>query len=267
MIFRRTRSYFAAALFALVFLTLPQPASASEDAAQVYFEAGAALYFEGRYADALVQFKKAHAESPNATFQYNIAVCNLRLERYDDALSAARNARELGGLNDTEIVQNEARIAAIPRIQRAIRAATTIGESRPPDPEPEVVAVQPAPTPATQSKRRFGPLGWVGVGSTAIGSGMLVAALVTELTLQAKWDDYRAAADVGDAARYTELQSEIVRGQLVGKVLLIGGAGLAATGATLIVVELLTGERDSAATAMIVPLPDGGVATSFSLRF
>lgn len=250
-------------------LAVPTSAYAGDDAAaQAFFEKGAALYFEGKYAEALVQFKKGHAEVPAALFQYNIAVCNLRLERYREALAAAREARSMGGLEGKDAAQNDARIAAIPRLQNAhaIVQELTAVAAKTLDDTPVETAEVVEPPPAVEPKPRFGAIGWAGVGAATVGAGLAVGALVVELSLQPKWDDYNAAADAGDSTRYSELKSEIESGQTTGRILLFSGIGLAAVGAALIVFDLVT-PGDEGAQAGFIVLPDGGVGGTVSVRF
>lgn len=239
-----TRSHqVALALLFCAALVLPSTVHAQEVAdAQAYFEAGAAAYFEGKYAEALVQFKKAQDTVPNALFLYNIALCNLKLSRYREALSAAIEARRTGTLEPREAMQNEARIDAIRTIQTAQARGEAMSAVATTSDPTDVVTTEAAPPAETPN---WGALGWVGVVATTAGAGLLSGTLVVELGLQNKWDDYTAAGAAGETAEYNRLKGEIEDGQRLGKILLLSGAGLAAVGLTLIVVELATGPEET----------------------
>lgn len=255
-------------LLAVTLLVFPS-VSFAQDEAMAFFEDGAALYYEGKYAEALVEFKKAHAAAPNAMFQYNIAMCHVRLKRWSEALEAAEKAKKMGGLGDKGTAQNDGRIAAVHRVVSTLNVADDVSAQQ----AREVAAATPDEVPAdpeitettTTPEKRFGGLGWVGVGAAGVGAGLLAGALVSDLTLQPKWDEYRAAAAAGDEEQYEALKSTIESRQGVGRVLLFSGIGLTAVGATLIIVELARGPSEP--TAVLLPLPGGGAAASFSLRF
>lgn len=239
-------------------------AEGDAELSQEYFDRGAGLYVEGKFGEALVQFKRGHEELPNPMFPYSMALCSQKLGRYSEAMRYAIEARDLGGLGDKENAQNDARIAVLPRIETSEFVATEIAASQI---EPDLDPVDPGIIARRPPKSGFGTVGWVGVGATAVGAGLLVGSLVSELSLQTKWDEFNRAADNGDQDRYDELKKEIERGQTTGMVLLYSGLGVSAVGLSLIIVELVTGGSDDAATAGVFVLPDGTVGGGFSARF
>ena len=103
-------------------------------------------------------------------------------------------------------------------------------------------------------------------GAATVGGGLLLGAMGVELSLHPKWDAFHAAADAGDAALYDSLKGEIEDRQQLGRVLLYSGAGLAAVGATLIVVDLIT-PGDSATSAAVLLLPNGTMGGAVRVRF
>lgn len=252
-------------------LLAPGSAVAQEGAreAQGYFEKGAALYFEGEYGQALVQFKKGHATLPNAMFQYNIALCNLKLERYGEAMTAAREAERLGGLASREAAMNRSRIIAIPRIERTQAVAEDVSQAQAAVVEvtAETTTEETGSIEAKPERSSFGALGWTGVGLTAVGAGLLVGAVGVEVGLQGTWDEYNAAAEEGDTERFNELKTEIESRQSTGKALLYAGIGAGAVGVALIVAELVTSPRSDQPRVSVFASPDGSAGVSAHFRF
>jgi tetratricopeptide (TPR) repeat protein len=62
-------------------------APASSDEAQKHAEAARALYKDGKYLEALEEFKKAYAITPTPALTYNIARCHERLSQWQEALA------------------------------------------------------------------------------------------------------------------------------------------------------------------------------------
>ena len=255
---------FLVPMLLFVSLLLPEAAMAQdrEREAQVYFEKGAAYYFEGEYGQALVQFKKGHATLPNALFQYNIALCNLKLERYREALNAARDAERMGGLGPNEQTLNRSRIAAIPRIQTATTVAEAVARSA--DTSSDVADADVSQ--GTESGGGgFGGVGWAGVAFTTVGVGLLVGAVGVEVALQSKWEEFNESAESGDTARFEELKGEIERRQRTGKILLYSGLGASAIGVTLLIAEWVSypSSDDKQVSVFVTPQGDFGVGAAF----
>lgn len=262
---------FLASVMLVAAVLFPGQAVAQEGAreAQQYFEKGAALYFEGEYGQALVQFKKGHATLPNALFQYNIALCNLKLERYREALTAAREAERMGGLGDREVTLNRSRIAAIPRIQIATSVAEDVAQTQVARVAADASDSQPVDVSdgAEPQKSGFGGLGWAGVGFTTVGVGLLVGAVAVEVALQGKWDEFNQVAETGDSARFDELKQQIENRQRTGKVLLYSGIGAGAIGVTLLIAELVTSPKSDNQRVGLFITPDGKAGVSAAFRF
>jgi hypothetical protein len=265
------RSVLFALLFTVTTLGFAPNALAESDKkkAQTLFEKGAALYYDGAYAEALVQFKKGHATVPNALFLYNMTLCNLKLQRYREAMSNAVEARHMGGLPDKEATRNEARIAAISAIELSQEVAEAAEEPMVADTAPDTtespdLSVQKSDAP----KKGLTALGWSGVAGLVIGGGLLGGAVATELALQKKWEEFTGLSEGGDPERFEELRTEIERGQQRGKILLYSGTGVAVVGAALLIVDLATKPKEEERPRVMLHVaPGGGVSASMSLAF
>lgn len=262
-------------LFALLFAVftfgfIPNAlAQSDKKKAQALFEKGAALYYDGKYAEALVQFKKGHAAVPNALFLYNMSLCNLKLERYREALANATDARQMEGLPEKEGTRNDARIVSIGLIQTSQHLAESV-----PDPVADVTtddATVPdtsTPDDAPPPRKGMSALGWSGVAGLVVGGALLGGAVATEVSLQSKWDEFTELSEGGDPERFEEVRQEIERGQRNGKILLYTGTGVAVVGATLLVVELVTSpNKNERPNVGLLVTPDGHVGATVQLRF
>ena len=219
-----------------------------EAQAQKYFEDGAALYYSGDYGGAISKFKLGHSLVPNALFPFNMSLCHQKLDKFKEALDSAVEAKTIGGLGESEI-PNDARIVALRRIVHLTQIDW---------PQPEVEE-PPGEAIATS---RWGALGWVGVGTLAVGAGTLIFAGITEVELQDTFERYQAAADSTDIEEFNRLKDEVESLQTRGKVLLFTGGGLALLGAVLIIADVATVERRPVVS--IMPTRDGLDA---SIRF
>src|SRR5436309_2186453 len=78
-------------LFFSAFALLPAPARADDpdtEIARRHFGKGSELYKKGDYAGALKEFQSARVIKPAPGFDFNIARCLDRLERWNDAIVA-----------------------------------------------------------------------------------------------------------------------------------------------------------------------------------
>lgn len=231
-------------LVTLLGLSMPAWADPAADA-QKHFDDGASFYMNGEYGKAIVEFMKGNDLVPNALFLYNIGVCHSRLGNTQEGIDNFIRARAMGGLDEKTAVQNEARIVALRSVLKSQSFEAT-----------NVAAVE-EPPPAAQSSGGLGTLGWVGIGTTVVGAGLLVGAGVVELGLQSTWDEYEEAAAEGDRDRYEQLLSDIESRQTTGLILLTAGAGVTVVGVTLLVVDLVS--EDSQPVVFISPDGSGYV--------
>ena len=210
--------------------------------AKEYYDRGAALYFEGQYGEAALEFMRAYDALPEPVFLYNLALSHWRLHNYDKAIEAAERALRDPDL-DPELHANVAARAVVFYRLRRIEASVWTSPSEAVE---EVVVDVEQPVAATRP--RFGTIGWVGTGLAVAGAGVLAGFAVTELQLQAKVEDYKQAAEQGDVERYETLRAEIDSAQPVALGLLFGGIGLVAVGGGLILWEI---SRDDSAEGRV----------------
>ena len=71
----------------------------------MFFEKGAAAYFDGHYSKAITQFMQGQRIAPNGLFLYNISLCHQKLGNFDDALIAGLAAEERGIANHRYLAQ------------------------------------------------------------------------------------------------------------------------------------------------------------------
>ncbi len=208
---------------------------AAVERAQQAFNDGAAYFFEEEYARALVEFRRANEAMPHPVFLFNMALCHSELGRTDRTLQAAEEAQELfrefherGDDVPADLwARNDALIASIQAVIRSQNTADALA--------PEAVAERPDVEPADDG---FGILGWAGVGALAVGAGALGGAAVIDRQVASGIEDLSAISDESEFNN----QRDALRGQQTsGQVLLFSGIGLATVGASLVVLELVSG--------------------------
>jgi len=266
-------------LFALL-LAASAPAYAQEDSptaeeaekAQQAFERGVALYERGKYAEAIVEFRKGFHAVANPVFLTNIGMAQMRLGAHERLLETTGEALEMGGLD----AENHAKTAALERGARTLLRAQTWTKSTEkadaraavdskasaddnsdsggsaPDESVEAAdasddrsaeaATDRGASSETRSRSNFGTLGWVGVASGVAGIGGLVA---TSLVASGLRDTFQRLDELqnqhGARRDFRTTRRSATRRQRLGRALLYTGTGLALTGSTLVVVDLLDG--------------------------
>ena len=140
---RRRRSLFLVAIL----LSAPLRASALDldadaEAARRRYMRGSQLYSQSKYRSALAAFEEARELKPLPAFDYNIARCLERLERWGEAVVAYR--RFLAAAGD-DPVRGEV-VARVEELEARV-ARTTRPESRVPPPEPRVSPPEPRVSP------------------------------------------------------------------------------------------------------------------------
>lgn len=265
-----------------------------EKAAQFYKE-GIDLYFAEDFGLAITKFRSGYQLDPNAMFLYSMSLCFSKLGNFSEALEQAERARETGGMPPDVTTKNDARLVSFAVLVRSGEFGDRIVAER--------AKADEVPTCATNADcsdgevcnmRRgicvaefpqatkpepsalFGPLGWAGVGAGAVGIGMLVGGGITSLAVKKNEDRLELVADPNgaefDAAERDTLINKLDGQKTLGKVLVLGGAGLTVAGAALVVVDLFVlrdGDTEAdTTTARLVPifLPDGG-GLAFTARF
>lgn len=239
--------------------------------AQEAFERGAALYEQERYAEAVVQFKKGYELVPNPVILYNIGNAQVRMGNYRDAAETAERALA------AEALQSEARTKAraLDRSSRVLLDAQGVAErygagEGADDPSSGEATSEIAPDrersdrrPPTRDSRAsgVGTLGWAGIGTAGAGAGGIVASLVVAQNISSDLDRLDALENKpGARDRFESKRSSVQSKQTTAKVLLFGGAGLGALGATLLTVDLLQEPSDRSAPKTTAGLgPDGSL--------
>ena len=248
-------------LIAIVMAAVFWPGAAdaqARDSAQVHFEKGAALYYDGRYSEALVEFQLAQAADSNPLFLMNIALVQWRLDHLGAAIDAAERAARSPDLDAKLASQNSARTWAW-RVTLTARDATrneavTITQPGTRELASARAATEVPPAAVREEPRRNrGPLLWLGMTAAGVGTAALGGWGVMEVTLTADFRALQDARDAGNAAQYEVVGARIQRRQAIAKPLLLGGGALALTGLTMLLVNGLTASE----TAPTVTFLDG----------
>ncbi|HEY2746932.1 MAG TPA: tetratricopeptide repeat protein [Polyangia bacterium] len=219
----------AAAILAYAAPAGAQVSQADEDAAKAHFLAGSAYYEQANYNDAVREFLEAHRLSKRPDLLYNISVCYERLGRWDDAIASLQQyLTERPNAPDREVIETRIANYQQRRDQEAARAN--------PLPPPVMAPAPSVATPATP-QRHF-VAGWI---VSAIGAGLLVAALGTGVTAHLTYNDLvmKCGGTVCDGGNQ-DLRNEVSFGRALtistDTLLAVGGATLI-TGAILFIVE------------------------------
>ncbi len=272
----------------LMFLLVMLPAqlafaqSDAEKAADLY-KSGVDLYFAEDFGLAITKFRAGYELDPNPMFLYSLSLCFSKLQNYEQALGHAQRAKQAGGMEPDVALKNDARLASFAII---ISAGDTVNQ---------IVAAANAPKPSTcrinkdcdegmicnigtgacvvedqtfdDSTPLFGPVGWAGVGATAVGIGLLVGGGVTSVAVSKNTD--RLDDSTLSATERDELTAKIDRQKSLGRILILGGGGLAIVGAGLVVVDLLVlGKRDEEPSAGFTPIiVPGGAGIGWAATF
>ena len=246
-------------------LALISSAGHAQTSDEDVFKQGAALYYRGEYAEALVEFKRAFQLSPDPVILLNIGLCYWRLDDLDHAIQASQSVLEVEGLDDELAAQASSRQRAWRVLRRArvvshtpVASVSTVVETSKRATEPEVI-VEREPVP------RSHPFRWVGAGIGLAGAAALVSWAVVEAGLNRDFAALDSAQEEGNALEFQSIRSQIERRQRLARPLLIGGAAAFATGAVLVLVDLFAADSDAVATIGFGP--DGTPVLSAQLRF
>lgn len=202
------------------------------EAARRHFERGAALFEQGRYADAAAEFETAKRLKPSPAFDYNIARCKDRLEQWGAAADAY-----------------ERYLAAAPGAADAAEVRARVGVLR------ARIAEQPAPGPRAASVPSLAPTALSSpppllhrhrVATWAVGGAgvaLLAGSLVAGLVAHSRYGDLKSkcATDGGcDATKVPDAQNLIDGGNraaVASDALLGVGLAAVAAGVVLFFVE------------------------------
>jgi tetratricopeptide (TPR) repeat protein len=208
-----------------------RPALAPADdleAAKAHYAAGSAYYEQANYSDALREFSEAFRLSNRTDLLYNIAVCQERIGRVDDAIgSLKRYLVEKPNAPDRNLI--EGRIASLEQQRRPA----------PIEPPPTPVVPPPVVAPVTPVQPQRPHHWWVpGTAVSSVGAALLVVALGTGLASNAVYDDLTNKCPSGVCP--SSLKSEANRGsaEAITTDVMIGvGAATLATGVIVLIVQ------------------------------
>ena len=151
-------------------LCLLGSARASEDAlVRQEYESGLRHYEAGRYEEALGAFERGRRIRPLPAFDFNIARCYDRLERWNEAVVAYR-AYVAHETDRSQVIDAESRLEAI---EARIKTERAKAEASRASPKPVLLSAPPPPTP-TPLRRRW----WIwtagGIAVAGISVGLAV---------------------------------------------------------------------------------------------
>ena len=259
LVLSRTAAYLTSLLvIASIAISLPEQAVAMDPAertkkAQRHVDRGKELYRAHKYRAASEELRQAYALEPVPLLLYNIVLAEWRAGDWQQALETAAQVRTQS-LPDKTRVKLDSRIAALGAMVQARSVAVQMKQREPTIDEPE-------PT--------LGTTGWVGTGLSTVGAGMLVGALVVDGQLEDDGADLEAAAHSADRAAYDRLLTDVQDRQTLGRVLAVGGAALAVTGAAMLVWDLTddSAEADAQGGQLSLTPSGDGIRLGWSLTF
>lgn len=241
-----------AGLAALAVSVVASPAVASDgdiERAQELFNEGAELYLDGEYSAAIVRFRQANAYREHSLFHYNIAMAELHRGEVVDAAEAAREARVTEpALEPDNRANNDAIIAGAGVFTTGSNVAVELAPdedaepiAEPEDPEDTQPVAEPdQPTEPADPDSGVGTLGWTGVSALAVGLGSLGGAWYVDAQVSDHRQGLEEVAGELSQEQFNDQIDEMARWQTRGQVLLFSGLFLAATGGTLLTLDVLT---------------------------
>lgn len=236
-------------------------AETPQERAEEFYKSGAESYFRGNILVALSAFQQGYELDPNAMFLYNISLCYGKIENYSEALTQAKLAHSKG-LPAEVSDKNLARVAAYQTIllSREVAASPAVAvsscESGDCDAKTSVAKLD------TVESVKPTWMGWTGVAFAAVGGGLVVGAVLVNSGLESDIAAYDEALAKDEIARAKQMQTDIDGQQMLGKVLLISGGVLAASGIGLFVYDFLDNEP-----VAIVPVMGDQIGAALIQRF
>lgn len=212
--------------------------------AQAHYERGQDAYDRGDFDTAADELRKAYSLASIPLLLYNISLAEWRGGNLEAAVATALRARR-SGLPEHVRPRNEARLSAFTAVASARDVASQVGAI------PEVVDGGRAGGQTTTPTKGQGgvgleTLGWIGVGLVGGGSATLGGAFWFDRRVGEAVDRMERARRRDERAEANRILREDVRpDQTIGRILLLSGTALAATGTGLIVYDL-AGRSDDA---------------------
>jgi len=221
-----------------------QPTAEDIRTAQDAFNSGVEKYRAEDYAGALSDFERAHAAVPNPIFLYNVARCQAKLGRYEDAISTSSAAAPLFDEQADQLPPSEAtKNSAVLSAWSSQRAATHIAASlaEPPPKQLDIVSVSVTS---------------VGALTTLVGLG-IGASLTDDI------EELERLSTSNDQAGFDDLKEEVERKQRRARFTTVAGAVILASGITLWVLRRPTEDEPNTARITFGAAPG---AASIGLR-
>ena len=239
------------AIAAPLLLTSAAAAAPDMERAKQLFAEGAELYDKGEYDKALAKFKASYKESGRPELLYNMGRCQ---EGMGD-LQVAIDSYEAYLLGEPD---NAAEVKAlVARLKNRIKFRK--GKAKPKAPAPK-----PAPPPPRARPLRLP--GWilVGVGAAGLVAGGVLGGMAMAKTGEVE-DGYE-----NSTMTYPEYQDAVDQGEgleLGAIIALAVGGAAAATGATLLILDVMGGEGEASGAWLSPPVTADGALVSAGVRF
>jgi len=207
-----------------------QMTSDVSDKAKRHYERGVDLYEQENYRRAATELRKAYSLAPSPLLLYNVAMAEWRSGDLESALATAYRVLE-DGLEGEMQPTLQGRVRGFERIVRARRRVERIAATRD----------LPSPELSAYEGRSLGATGWLAIATGSAGALALFGALSIDRQIASDAGAFEEAAARGDAAGYRRRLDDLQRRQLIGRLMLGGGATLMATATGFLIAELSGG--------------------------
>jgi tetratricopeptide (TPR) repeat protein len=206
--------------------------------AKEVFDRGMEHYVEEDYTKAIVDFKRAHDLYPSATLLYNIAMARMNQGKSEKAAKVAREALEFDG----EPLPDDSRAQARAVVDGSglVASARTLADASASDDSTGTAAAPPPKTDeSTGSDGTLGPLGWSGIGMSAVGVAGLVGIPIVANNYDQQVERLERLSTGPSRPAFREQQNKVESTRQNGRLLSVAAPAVTAVGAGLLAVDLL----------------------------
>ncbi|MCA9606771.1 MAG: hypothetical protein KC619_14295 [Myxococcales bacterium] len=243
--------------FALIAASLVAPIARAQDvdAAQAAFDEGVEHLRAERFHEAARAFRASYREAPRVE-----AMCNLALtyDRWGDHLDPALRAYRTCARDDESGRYRGFAERRSAEIERELALSETAEPEPPPDPEPPASEpdLAPAPAPAPPDHTAL----YAGIGTGAVGLAALGTAIGLAVASSSSVDDLLARLGptptvARGSPEHQQLEEAQAQATAATALYVVSGVLLAAS-ATLVVIDVVTGDAGEEAVSF-VPLGPG----------
>ena len=220
------------------------------DSAESHYQGAVRLFGEGRYVEALQEFDKAIAISPESIFYCNRAVVLIKLGEPLEALRSLETCQNTFTGADAELAEIDAQRLGVERMVHNVRAGAlaTVDAINTP------LAVEPAPQGSGWTKASTGYV-LLGVGGALLASAVTLDRLSVDIKDRFV-EEARGRVD-GTEEAYLEARAAYVQRQRIWLGLAAGGAAVTLVGSSLVALHFLGGNEGADVSALVTP---GGVS-------